>query len=149
MVKFFGKADKPDKDYDLEQYTEDFKAFMEKSHLKFWRVNEIQGREGFYIGYAIQPRKQGMWLYAMVTTDAIAAALRVMNEKNFKALEAQVSNIQRHFQEPLECEQNRIGITKDNIDPMDSDNRSEQFYFLRKTLETLDLAFRDYIANLD
>lgn len=148
-MNFFRKSDKPDKDYDLEQYTEDFKTFMEKSYLKFWKINAMEKGEGFYIGYEIRPRKRGIWLYAMVTTDKIAAALRVTNEKYFKALEAQVANIQLHFQEDLECEYNRIGITKDNIDPMDSDNQSEQFYFLRKTLETLDLAFRDRIANLD
>ncbi|MXV75909.1 DUF4268 domain-containing protein [Candidatus Poribacteria bacterium] len=137
------------KDYDLEQYTEDFKVFMEKSHLKFWKISPMDAGAGFYIGYEIRPRKRGIWLYAMVTTDKIAAALRVTNEKYFEALKAQAANIQPYFQETLECEYNRIGITKDNIDSMDSDDRIEQFYFLRKTLETLDLTFRDRIENLD
>lgn len=42
----------------------------------------------------------------------------------------------------------RVGINRLNIDTTDIADRGEQFYFLRKTLETLDLAFRDRVANL-
>ena len=33
--------------------------------------------------------------------------------------------------------------------PMVNADWNEQFYFLRKTLETLDVAFRDRVVNLD
>ena len=151
MMHLFGKkhqeesAEKPDTN-DLEQYKEDFKGFMEKSHLQF--SGENQFKEGYFIGYTIRPNKTGIWLYALILPDMIAGGLRVLDEKNFKILENQKSDVQPHFVEHLEWSKNRVGINRLNIDTTDIADRSEQFYFLRKTLETLDLAFRDRVANL-
>ncbi len=151
-MHLFGKkrqeesAEKPDTD-DLEQYKEDFKAFMEKSHLQFFR--EDQFNEGYFIGYTIRPNKAGIWLYAWILSDKIAGGLRVLDEKNVEILKNQKSDIQQHFREDLEWRKNGIGLTRYNINTTDIADRGEQFYFLRKTLETLDLAFRDRVANLD
>lgn len=151
-MHLFGKkrqeasAEKPDTD-DLEQYKEDFKAFMEKSHPQF--SGENQFKEGYFIGYTIRPNKTGIWLYALILPNMIAGGLRVLDEKNLEILENQKSDIQQHFREDLEWRKNGVGINRFNIDPTDIADRGEQFYFLRKTLETLDLAFQDRVANLD
>lgn len=139
------RAEKPDTD-DLEQYKEGFKAFMEKSHLQFFR--EDQFKEGHFIGYTIRPNKAGIWLYALVLPNMIAGGLRVLDEKNLETLKNQKSDIQLHFGEELDWRKNGVGINRFNIDTTDIADRGEQFYFLRKTLETLDLAFRDRVANL-
>jgi len=152
MLNLFGKkhqeenGEKPDTD-DLEQYKEDFKAFMEKSHLQF--SGENQFKEGYFVGYTIRPNKTGIWLYALILPNMIAGGLRVLEKKNFEILEHQKSDIQPYFVEHLEWKGNRVGINRLNIDTTDIADRGEQFYFLRKTLETLDLAFRDRVANLD
>ena len=93
--------------------------------------------------------KTGIWLYALILPNMIAGGLRVLDEKNLEIWENQKSAIQPHFVEHLEWRKNGIGINRFNIDPTDISDRGEQFYFLRKTLETLDLAFRDRVANLD
>ena len=139
-------AEKPDTD-GLEQYKEDFKTFMEKSRLQFSGENPF--KEGYFIGYTIRPNKTGIWLYALILPNMIAGGLRVLEKKNFEILEDQKSDIQQYFEEQLEWKGNRIGLNRLNIDPTDIADRGEQFYFLRKTLETLDLAFRDRVANLD
>ena len=150
-MPLFGKkhqdesAENPDTD-GLEQYKEDFKTFMEKSHLQFF--GEDPFKEGYFIGYTIRPNRTGIWLYALILPNMIAGGLRVLDEKNFKILENQKSDIQLHFGEHLEWSKNRVGINRLNIDTTDIADRIEQFYFLRKTLETLDLAFRDRVANL-
>lgn len=138
-------SEKPDTD-GLEQYKEDFKTFMEKSHLQFFREDPF--KEGYFIGYTIRANKTGIWLYALVLPNMIAGGLRVLDEKNLEILQNQKSDIQLHFMEDLEWRQNGVGISRFNIDTTDIAGQGEQFYFLRKTLETLDLAFRDRVANL-
>lgn len=84
-----------------EQYAEDFKAFMEKSHLQFFKQDTV--RETIYIGYLIRkPNQAGIWLYALVGSDMIAAGLRVLSPKHIDILEKQKKDIQAYFNEELE-----------------------------------------------
>ena len=133
-----------------EQYAEDFKAFMEKSHLQFFRQDVVKDGEIIYIGYLIRrPNQSGIWLYALVGSNMIAAGLRVLSPKHIDILEKQKKDIQAYFNEELDWRKNGVGINRFGADPMDISNRNEQFYFLRKTLETLDFVFRDRVDKLD
>lgn len=138
--------------YWLEVYVHDFEAFMEKSHLPFWKQDRLPYAD--FIGYMLQPHKDDRWLYAMVGEKIIAAGLRVLNAKHFDTLEQQKADITPYFRDfpaPLEFNRDRkyIGITRFNIDPKDASDRPEQFYFLRHTLEVLDLALRARVGVLD
>ena len=133
-----------------EQYAEDFKAFMEKSHLQFFRQDVVKDSEIIYIGYLIgKPNQLGIWLYALVGSDMIAAGLRILSPKHIEILEKQKKNVQAYFNEELDWRGNGVGISRYGTDPMDVSDRNEQFYFLRKTLETLDFVFRDRVDKLD
>ena len=109
MVSIFGKKhqEKSSKKHDtngLEEYKEDFKTFMEKSHLQFSGENPF--KEGYFIGYTIRPNRTGIWLYALILPNMIAGGLRVLEKKNFEILENKKSNIQQHFNEQL------LGLTQ-------------------------------------
>ena len=133
-----------------EQYAEDFKTFMEKSHLQFFRQDVVKDGEIIYIGYLIRKSNQsGIWLYALVGSDMIAAGLRVLSPKHIDILEKQKQDVQAYFNEELDWRRNGVGINRYGTDPMDVSDRNEQFYFLRKTLETLDFVFRDRVNKLD
>ena len=79
----------------------------------------------------------------------IAAGLRVLSQENMDILKNKKEDIQNYFNEALDWRENGIGINRYNIDLMDDSNRFEEFYFLRHTLETLDLVFRDRVGKLD
>ena len=142
--------------YWLEVYVHDFEAFMEKSHLSYWRTDPFQNGIGVYIGYILQPHKDSRWLYAMVGESLIAGGLRVRDLEIFDALAQQKADITPYFRDfPASLDFKRgdnynsyIGITRYNINPTDVSDRAEQFYFLRHTLEILDLALRDRVADL-
>lgn len=133
-----------------DQYAEDFQAFMEKSYLQFFRQTG-EGDELIFIGYRIsKPCPPNIWLYALIASDMIAAGLRVHDSpEQMRILEKQKKDIQAYCDEKLEWRGNGIGITQVGKDLMDISDRHEQFYFLRKTLETLDFVFRDRVAQLD
>ena len=133
----------------LDEYTQDFRAFMDNSHLDFWKQDPFPN--GIFIGYMLQPHKNDRWLYAMVGEDRIAAGVRVLDPKHFDTLEQQKADITPYFRTPLEFERDKkyIGLTRYNINLRDASDRNEQFYFLRQTLETLDLALRARGAVLD
>ncbi|MYC74978.1 hypothetical protein F4X10_04290 [Candidatus Poribacteria bacterium] len=152
FVSLFGRnkeATTEKSDVDVrKQYAEDFKAFMEKSHLQFFR-QDIVG-EIIYIGYLIRkPNQSGIWLYVLVGSGMIAAGLRVLSPKHIDILEKQKKDIQAYFNEELDWRGNGVGISRFGTDLMDVSDRNEQFYFLRKTLETLDFVFRDRVDKLD
>lgn len=132
-----------------EQYAEDFKAFMEKSHLQFYQQDVGKVGPIIYVGYKIRTPPAGIWLYALVGYDMIAAGLRVLSQENMDILKNKKEDIQNYFNEALDWRENGIGINRYNIDLMDNSNRFEEFYFLRHTLETLDLVFRDRVGKLD
>ena len=133
-----------------EQYAEDFKVFMEKSHLQFFLQNGKDDKP-IYIGYLIRTPPAGIWLYVLIGggNDMIAAGLRVQSPKHMEILEKQEKDIQLYFDEKLEWRGNGVGISRYGTDPMDVSDRNEQLYFLRKTLETLDFVFRDRVDKLD
>lgn len=149
---FFGKTPESAETDWLKVYTRDFRDFMKKSHLDFWK--QASFRDGIFIGYTIRPNPGGIWLYVYIQPNFIAAALRVMDEKNFDVLKQQEAEITPYFRDasaPLEFNRTLkyIGITRYDIDPTDVSDRAEQFYFLRHTLETLDLALCERVAVLD
>ena len=131
-----------------EQYAKDFREYMEKSHLQFFHQNR-KGNESIFIGYLIRKPPAEIWLYALVGYDMIAAGLRVLSPKHMEILKKQEKDIQLYFDEELDWKWNRVGINRFGADPMDVSDRNEQFYFLRKTLETLDFVFRDRVGKLD
>lgn len=153
MINIFGRTQQRESSENpdiggLEQYKEDFKAFMEKSHLQFFRENPGD-TESYYVGYKIHPNRTDIWLYALIRSDIIAAGLRAQDKRKLRTLENQKSDIQLYFVEDLGWNSNYVGITRYNIDTTDINDQDEQFYFLRKTLETLYVAFQDRVANLD
>jgi len=135
----------------LKRYVENFKTFMEKSHLEFDRDDPSRDG-GSFIGYKIRPNNHNIWLSASVGKKTINAGLRVRTLKSFETLKTQKEDIQPCFHEDLQWTKGgtifHIQISRSDMNPM-SDDWDEQFYFLRTTLETLDLVFRDHVANLD
>lgn len=131
-----------------EQYAEDFKGYMENSLLEFFQ-QDGKDNELIYIGYLIRTPPAGIWLYALVGFDMIAAGLRILSPRHIEILKKQEEDIQVYFDEELEWRHNGVGITQYGKNLMDIGDRDEQFYFLRKTLETLDVVFRHRVAQLD